>query len=529
MVLAAIFLLAFFLRFFHLGNLPLYFHQDEVLNGYVGRFILETGKDLYGNSLPLLYFDRFGDFPNVIPMYLSGLGTLIFGASEFAVRLPIALIGSLTVVIFYFLGKLVLNNKTAALLLAFLLAVNPWHIVLSRATAEGVTALAVFSLGLYLVIKAVVYDSRKLLLFSSALFLLTYFLYPGYRIFTPIALLPLPFFNKKFLPVVIFFLCLTLLISTTVWGQGRFSQTSLFYNTAIREKIETANAAFSFDDGSNRVFEARVFHNKFTGFFKEGVEQYLSYFSPSFLFIKGGLPDRYIVPNQGLFYLTMIVFLTGLFLPVKKKRPFYYYFFYLLLVAPIPAALTVDDVPNTHRAAGLILPFCFLAAMGLENLLNFIKNRQLKIGLVIAAVLLIGLETVYFWHQYVNHTASYKSIYRNGGSQELMVVLKEKQAEADQVVMPSLDTLPLYYLFYQANFDRSLAGLFGDNLKIDKIDNVFFVGNWCPEREFDLNSLPGRTILISRSDCDTPAGFTQTREIRRHDSTVAFKVLQTGF
>ncbi len=532
--LGAIFLLSLFLRTYHLATLPFYFHQDEVMNGYVGRFILQNGKDLYGNSFPLLYFDRFGDFPNVIPMYLSGLSTFIFGINEFAVRFPIALAGSLTVLLFYFLGKLFFKDSRFALFFSFLLAICPWHIALSRATAEGVTALAVFVLGFYLALKGLKEDKKKLFFLSLPLFLLTYFLYPGYRVFTPLSLLPFLFLNfktgkvyfkKKLLFFVVPFFLLSFLISTTSWGKGRFEQTSLFYNQEVKGKIGAVNIAFIFDEGSDQIFEARVFHNKIVGYYKEGVEQYLNYFSPGFLFVKGGLPDRYLVPNQGLFYLTSFALLFFLLLPARKRNLIFYYFLYLLLISPIPAALTVDDVPNIHRSAALILPVLFLATVGFKGLISLTKNKHFKILISFLIVLLIGLEFIYFWHQYSNHTASYKGIYRNGGSEELVSFIKDNEAGFDQVIMPGLGTLPLYYLFYNSNFNSSLVGRFEEGMVIPEADKAIFINNWCPSRETDLNQFEGKIILVNRPDCDIPLGFEEIEIIERKDSTAAFRIL----
>src|SRR5258707_10847312 len=105
--LVFILFLAFVLRLAFLGTMPAHLHQDEVLNGYVGRYILQNGKDPHGNAWPLFYFDNFGDYPNVLPMYISGISTYIFGINEFALRFPIALVGSLIVLPVFALIKLV--------------------------------------------------------------------------------------------------------------------------------------------------------------------------------------------------------------------------------------------------------------------------------------------------------------------------------------------------------------------------------------------------------------------------------------
>src|SRR3990167_10980877 len=143
--LFGIFLLALVLRIINLGDLPHGFFEEEVTNAYVGRFIFQNGKDLYGNIFPLLYFDKFHDYPPVLPMYISGLGTFLFGNSEFAARFPTALIGALTVFPVFGIATLL---SLSGLFAAFLLAILPWHIVLSRTGAEGVIGLYVFVLGL---------------------------------------------------------------------------------------------------------------------------------------------------------------------------------------------------------------------------------------------------------------------------------------------------------------------------------------------------------------------------------------------
>src|SRR5258708_7842592 len=140
LLLICIFLLAFFLRTYKLGSVPYGLHEDEVMNGYVGRFILQNGKDLYGNRWPLLYFNNFGDYPNVIPMYLSGLSTYVFGINAFAIRFPIALAGALSVFPVYLIGRQIFVKKKYSLHTAFFLAILPWHIILSRSPAENVTS-----------------------------------------------------------------------------------------------------------------------------------------------------------------------------------------------------------------------------------------------------------------------------------------------------------------------------------------------------------------------------------------------------
>jgi 4-amino-4-deoxy-L-arabinose transferase-like glycosyltransferase len=157
-----------------------------MMNGYVGRFILLNGKDLYGNRWPLLYFNNFGDFPPILPMYLSGLFTFILGVTPFAIRFPIAIIGSLAIFPTYFLARKVFRRERYAFASAFFLAILPWHIVLSRATAENITATCVFLLTTLFLLQY--WKTRRLAYFGALVALtgLLYFLYASFRVTTPL-------------------------------------------------------------------------------------------------------------------------------------------------------------------------------------------------------------------------------------------------------------------------------------------------------------------------------------------------------
>src|SRR5205814_9364429 len=90
LLLVILFVFGLGLRLYNLGEMPSGFHTDEVISGYVGRFIFANGTDIYGHPWPLLYVDKFGDYPPSLPMYFSGLATYVFGVTVFATRFPVA-------------------------------------------------------------------------------------------------------------------------------------------------------------------------------------------------------------------------------------------------------------------------------------------------------------------------------------------------------------------------------------------------------------------------------------------------------
>lgn len=533
LLLVAIFLLALFLRIYHLSSVPVELHHDELINGYVGKFILQNGKDLYGNRWPIFYFDKFGDYPPVLPMYLSGMGIIVFGTNEFGLRFPTALFGALTVFAVYLLGRILFPARNIALLAAFFLAILPWHVVLSRYSAEGIFGLSVFSFALSFLLFGAFRRNFKIISIAFVLFLISYLLYPSFRLLTPLVLVPLPFmfWKEKIKYVFVVFLLLSLLatlaIGTTKWGSARFKQTALIYSPGVIHTI----TAFHNDEGASNIGTARVFHNKVVGYSQEFIRQYVSYFSSEFLFTKGGLNHTYVIPDKGLLFVLFIPLFVGLLLPRKgNKENFFTYNLYLFAIAPIPAALTTDFTPNLGRAIFMTIPLVYMASYGAYVLHKTLsqKNNILSKSFFVAIASLFILEFIYFAHQYMQHTASYKSFFTDQGNKQLATFLLESKNKYNEIISLHGTALPLYYLYFKNDFRNIYAGKFYqgermDGFVIDKIDNIEFIPEQCPTKP-----IKARQLFIWYGDCDMPfLGVKELMTIYRSDSTRAFRLFES--
>jgi len=109
-LLLLIFFLGFVLRFWNLGNIPSGFDADEAAFGYNSYSILKTGADEYGKILPLT-LKSFGEYKPALYSYLAIPFVYFFGLTPFAVRLPSAIFGSLTLVLFYFFISNLFKDK----------------------------------------------------------------------------------------------------------------------------------------------------------------------------------------------------------------------------------------------------------------------------------------------------------------------------------------------------------------------------------------------------------------------------------
>ena len=353
LILSTIFLLALFLRIFQIGDVPFGFHNDEVDVGYEGLYIFKNGHDTYGNNWPV-YFDKFGDFRPIGLYYLTGFWEFIFGASVESTRLPSAIFGALTVILAYFLYLEIFGQKEkfGATMAAFFMAILPWHIVLSRSTQESIVGMFLIFLGFYFLFRFIRKqgkNQRRTLIFAYISLFLAFFFYTGHRFLIAPFVVAFIFeiwrlkLIKNLKAVGLLTLAtifVTILILSTQWGRGRVSQVAFFNNPVVNETAEIL--AF----GDRSLLAARIFHNRAVVVVRKLASHYLTYFSGEFLFVRGGLPDRYVVPQQGLIYFAIApLLLLGISFSIVNFKNVNLFPFWILLLSPIAAIFTFDDIP----------------------------------------------------------------------------------------------------------------------------------------------------------------------------------------
>jgi 4-amino-4-deoxy-L-arabinose transferase-like glycosyltransferase len=97
-------ILAFLLRFFYLEKIPNGLYSDEAAYGYNAYSILLTGKDEYGNFLPVA-FKSFGDYKAPLYIYYLVPFVAVFGLNIFSLRLSSAILGVAMVILVFILTK----------------------------------------------------------------------------------------------------------------------------------------------------------------------------------------------------------------------------------------------------------------------------------------------------------------------------------------------------------------------------------------------------------------------------------------
>ena len=112
------------------GDVPGGINQDEAFAAREAWSLLHYGKDSFGYSCPM-YLMAWGSGMSALNTYLMIPFIALFGMHTWVFRLPQMLIGILSLfAIEEIVGKV--SNWKCSLLAMFLLAISPWHIMLSR-------------------------------------------------------------------------------------------------------------------------------------------------------------------------------------------------------------------------------------------------------------------------------------------------------------------------------------------------------------------------------------------------------------
>lgn len=452
--------LAIILRFYKLGAIPLSLDWDEVSNGYNAYSILKTGRDEYGNFLPL-YNRSFDDYKPPLYMYFNVPTVALFGLSEFAIRLPSALFGTATITLIYFLAKRLFENEAISLLSMFFLAISPWHLQFSRVGFEANLGLffgtATFTLLLYsLNLKNKKFETKKVLqLILAGIFLgLSLYSYHSLRIFSPLMLvITLILFKdsifripKRFLLITVSLLVLLIVPIFAFIPKNAISQR--FETTSLKARLEDINASIRLieQDQEAGTSLGNIIHNRRIIIIKTFFANYFAHFDLNFLFTKGDGNLRHHIEGMGMLYLFQLpLILFGLYLFVKNRSRQMVFVLTWLLISPIPSVFG-DAVPHAVRSLLMIVPLSVISAYASVNLYQEFKFKK---ALALMSVVLIAYSILLYLHNYWSHYPfDQASSWQYGYKEAVLETQKLKDQYAKINVDSSVEQAYIFWLFY---------------------------------------------------------------------------------
>lgn len=404
--LSLILVLALFLRFYRLDlNIP-QLYADETGHYVLYNFVLGKSSGFWSFFYNKVFYGTFSL-------------TWIFGLNPLGVRSAPALYGAITSLAVYFLAYSVSRNKTVSLVASLLTAISPWSYLISRLGHTHVVIIALLSAlhaGLFLRAK-----NLKGYLVSYFFLFLTLVYYPSMVVIAPVVALSLfPFVltrlsAQKRTAVLVSASVLSLFLGLATLNHFRVLEVSgRGLDLAIWRDVNTPYqtdkyralswnsepSLFSFGLPPEQLAN-KLFLNRISANLSIFTKNYLSFFTPDWLFLKGDAILRHSTGMVGAFYPFLLPFmLYGAFRFFKTVDPKTRNLFLVwILVSPIPAALTKDGAGYLLRAV-TVLPFLtYFCALGLVESFNLVrKNWRWPYGAVIA---IIGLYSAWsFFYGY---------------------------------------------------------------------------------------------------------------------------------
>lgn len=476
---------------FQLGSIPPGLSNDEANIGYEAWSIATTGRDQWGNFLPVV-FEGFGNWSLPVYIYATAPFVGIFGPTIPAVRLVSAL--SYVAIVLAVVGIMKQLRPQLALPAAAMTAATPWIYGLTRVANEVPLAMAFFLLAVYFFLLA--RRKRTLIVFSFVSIMLAMLTYYGIWVLAVSFAILFgylhyrrgAFTNATFIALPVVFMLGAVFMyqaSAAQRGNARLAQVNLTTDRAIVGELNAhrgvCNTTFS-------PLVCRLVFNKPMLFTGEFVSNYLSHFSVREWFITSA--NKGILPPGGYFLAIQVpLLLAGLWVVLSRGSALEKGIFAgWLVIAPLADSITG---PGNFTRAFLIAPAVpVLSAYALLILPKLLTKAVL--GLFVLAWLRFQLAYLsYFPTFQANYTHyEYLPLMQQLGGETKPIFLSSRYRDTKQYV---------FYLFYQGilprDFQRNQNVL--RETDADKWVWVKQIDNWNFVKSLPaIGDLPRQSLLV---------------------------------
>lgn len=374
---------AFIIRFVPF-NFP-QFTSEEAKIAYRGYNLVTTGKDELGRSFPIL-FNSAHDYRLPAVSYLTAAGEFIFGKSEFGVRIPFIILGTLLVLLVYKIAKFISPNVYFWFASAFVVAISPSLIFLSKVPNETILLTFIFTLLFYLLV-----SNKNILLILLTMVISVLVSKQAWFILMPFTVFTLIFFQKSFnqkgrlwligLSVILVFLSFALFLTIPQAKRSLLENNfSIFSDMTIKNGIDRSRGQ-GLQSGWPPFVE-RILFNKIH-YIAAGFLHWLSNVSLTSYF---GQLERGAGAVQKVLIIPFISSLIYLVRQGRNKERFLFIFFIILT---FPAMLIYPDF-----SPGLIvLTIPFMALIIAFGFMQY--KRKISLLIILALTAELGFNLFY--------------------------------------------------------------------------------------------------------------------------------------
>lgn len=490
-----IFLFGALFRLYNISNIPGGINQDEAFAGYNAYSLLHYGIDSAGYHNPV-YLIAWGSGMNALESYLMIPFIALFGLKAWVIRLPQAILACVSIPVFYLLLKRLFNRNTAFIGMT-LLAICPWHIMLSRWGLESNLAPAFLLFGFYFFIRGL-QDSSKWFCLAAVFYGLSLYSYATLWTVLPILLLLQGIYCLKYktiylkdkniwiailiLGLMALPLLLFVMVNSDIIGEIRTHFISIPKLTYFR------SGDISFDNIPTNL------RNTYTLITSQN---------------DGNIYN--VVPNFGIYYLFSNIFVIIGFaiLVIKMVQSYKKKEFSLttLVVIEIIMSFTIGLLAsvNVNRINALWLWLLLCIPVAINGITDLIWKNFNKICILLYSICFIAFCTYYFGGQFNEQI-------KDGFSYNLEETLQDAVAKTNgDIHLESSIHFPVVLFYSQMPVDEFLETVVYRDSSAAFLDPVSY-GQFT-EYDFDISTLGnGMYILYSFHEQDVVnAGYNVSR------------------
>jgi hypothetical protein len=468
-----------------LSGAPPGLYVDEASIGYNAWSIAHFGVDEHGMHFPL-FFEAFGEYKNPIYVYAVAALVRVLPLTVAVERFPAALFGLAVVGFLTAAAWRLTRSRMITLGTLALTACTPWLVIESRVGFETISMVALLSAALWCLASR--RPTPRQFGIAGVFLALAIYGYTTARLEILLIAIPLavawgwartPGWWRGLVPIAAGYAVLGVYALLNPGAlTGRFSLISIW------------------SDGA----PLSVVVDRF-------LANYVSYFSPGFLFLQGDQNPRQNTEIGGMLLWVMApLLIAGIVACWERRRePLIQFLVAGIVLAPVAAALTNNGTPHALRSSGMLPFLVILAVVGADRLRAAVAGRVLA-GRVLAGVLGVGLAaqaiffTVDLYTAYPNRDAAFFDT----GELAAITTAREVTGTHRVYLSNNLDQ-PYIEAFFadlpppppQPEVDDATPGLAALGLEVLPVDAVAA-----------SHPAPGDTLVLSEFDLAPPTGWT---------------------
>lgn len=426
------------IRIIGIDKLPIGLNCDEASSGYEAYSILNYGIDRNGNFLPV-FLEAWGSGQNALYSYLMIPFVKLFGLNIITTRLPMAIIGCISLVVWYMLLKKIREDNKFSIIGLLFIIICPWHIMKSRWGLESNVFPDLILWSVFFLINYLKEGKKYNIYISSFIMGITGYAYGTAYFFLPIFFILLfgYLLFKKYIRIKDTIICFGIIGIITlpimiyvIINTFDLPQINLPFMTIPRLPINRY-------EEQTTIFSGNVILNSF-----ENIKN-----SILLLIVQNDKLAWNCIPGFGMYYIVSIpVLIIGLIFSFKKTKlkSEYDNIINIWFISAF-LLLFVFKEANINRINILIFPLIYYIVKGIYLIID-----MKKIYLNIAILLIYLVNFLIFVHYYINMDIKDYWTFTNNVQEVIEYV---ENQDADKIYFEYAFKEPYIYVLYYGKYN----------------------------------------------------------------------------